>query len=175
MQPYKLRPSKLSDAAEVATVFACSCKHAYSPFLPSALISRYTPEDQLERWTNHLSTLPSNHRIIVAASDEDDIFGFIEVGPSAEEHCGEVHYLFVWPASARNGVGSSLLSSGEQWLLEEGYTNSILWVFNDNKIGREFYTAKGWKQTGGEQEEPSLLRLGFHVMECKMEKELNGI
>jgi GNAT superfamily N-acetyltransferase len=167
----RLRQSQVSDGPGIASLFAYTCKETYSPFFPQPLLDRYTPTKQLERWTTHLRTLSAEHRIIVA-TDYDEILGFVEVGPSGQERIGEIHYLFVHPKSARVGVGTALLRSGELWLYEQGYRACQLWVFCENKKARQFYKKERWEESNIVQDEPSLSRAGYSVPECKLRKDI---
>jgi GNAT superfamily N-acetyltransferase len=168
--PLQLRPSRPSDASEIATLFAYSCKQAYSPIFPAFILSRYIPTKQLDRWTNHLNVMLPEHRVIVATSTSNEILGFIEVGPSTQQDIGEIHYLFVLPTATEGGVGTTLLRAGEQWLHGQGFKNGLLWVFCGNEPARRFYTKEGWQESGVVQQEPSLLEAGASVMECKLQK-----
>jgi GNAT superfamily N-acetyltransferase len=170
MTEFHLRPSQLSDNVEIATLFAYSCEKAYNHIFPPSFLSRYTPKNQLERWTTHLNTIPSTHRVIVAATAPGEVFGFIEVGPSDEELIGEIHYLFVLPTAAEKGVGTALLRSGEQWLKEQGYHGGLLWVFCGNELAKRFYFKEGWEGCEVQQQEPTLLQAGYSIMECKLTK-----
>ena len=179
-QNFKLRPANRSDATEIGTLFALSCAKAYTSILPETYMSRYTPDNQLERWTKHLRDLPADHMIIVAASPSESplhhLFGFIEVGPSvgssSQDYVGEIHFLFVHPDSSRLGVGTALINCGEQWLREKGFRDGLLWVFCDNQIAIRFYKNQGWQEEGAPQKEPECLKGGYEVMECKLRKNL---
>jgi ribosomal protein S18 acetylase RimI-like enzyme len=170
MADYVLRSSQAADALQISSVFANSCKEAYAPLFPEFLIARYTPGHQLERWTEHLNTLPTTHHVIVATLASSQLIGFIEVGPSEKVGIGEISYLFVRPTSVRAGVGAALLQEGEHWLSSQGYKSGTLWVFCGNEAARKFYRKHGWQDLGIEQEEPTLLKEGASVMECQMRK-----
>jgi GNAT superfamily N-acetyltransferase len=172
---FQIRTSQPSDAPEIATVFAHSCRKAYNPFFPPSLISRYTPAKQLDRWTNQLNELSSNRRLFVAVSSESpQTLGFIQVGPSEEDGVGEIQYLFVSPNCMRTGVGSALLHYGEQWLIAQGYKSGLLWVFTENGSGVAFYLNQGWKDSGVVQDEPTLVKTGFKIKECKLRKSFSS-
>src|SRR5271170_3197168 len=118
MSTFVICPPQPSDAEGIATVFALSCEYAYRPIFPPALISRYTPAKQVERWTNHVRESSSLNQLMVATSkDSNRVLGFIEVGPSDESNVGEIHYLFVLPSFSGTGIGAALLRSGEHWLM----------------------------------------------------------
>jgi GNAT superfamily N-acetyltransferase len=165
-----VRPSNSADAPQIATVFAYSCKEAYSPLFPAFLLFRYTPANQLDRWIEHINKLPTTHHLIVATSASKELLGFIEVGPSEKAGIGEFHYLFVHPTYARIGIGAALMREGEHWLYDQGYRIGTLWVFCGNEVARMFYLKHGWQDFGVEQEEPTLLREGASVMERQMRK-----
>ena len=140
---------------------------------PASLLARFTPAKQCERWSHYLENLSSSHRIFVAISTESKrAIGFIDVGPSDEENTGEIYYLFVSPSSMGIGVDTALLRCGENWLASRGYLKGQLWVSCDNVVGKTFYLSKGWRESEAAQEEPTLLKDGISVMECKLKKVL---
>ena len=172
---FQIRICQPSDAPEIATVFAQSCRKAYHPFFPPSLISRYTPAKQLDRWTSHLNELSPNRRLFVAVSTESpQALGFIQVGSSEEDGIGEIQYLFVRPDCIRTGVGSALLHYGEQWLIAQGYKSGLLWVFTENGSGVAFYLNQGYKDSGVVQDEPTLLKAGFIIKERKLRKSFSS-
>lgn len=173
---FQIRICQPSDALEIATIFAHSCRTAYNNFFPPSLISRYTPANQLDRWTNHINELPPNRQLFVATSTEStQTLGFIEVGPSKQDGIGEVHYLFVGPNYIRTGVGSALLHYGEQWLITQGYQSGLLWVFTENENAFAFYLNQGWKDSGVAQDEPTLVKLGLRIKECELRKSFSSL
>jgi GNAT superfamily N-acetyltransferase len=182
--PVELRLAAPADAAELATVFAETCRHAYQHILPPSFLARYVPSVQVPRWTKHLDELPPSHRLTLAWQ-EGRIIGFVEVShgrPDKEgstignltvadpARVGEVDYLFVHPPSIGTGVGRLLLSTGESWLAEMGVDVAIIWVFSANTSARRFYDRFGWKFTGHEQLEPELLKDEVSVRECLYRK-----
>ena len=184
--PVELRLAMPSDGAEIAGVFADTCRYAYQDVLPPAFLARYVPDVQIPRWTSHLGSLPHSHRITLACQ-EGRIIGFIEASrgrPDGESRTignitvddparvGEVDYLFVHPPSIGSGVGRLLLSAGESWLTVAGVDSVILWVLSDNVSARAFYERCGWEFTGHEQLEPGLQKKGFSVHECLYRKTL---
>jgi len=102
------------------------------------------------------------------------MLGFIEVGSSEQDGIGEVHYLFVLPNYVRAGVGSALLRHGEQWLISQGYKSGLLWVFAENKSAFAFYLNQGWKDSRVAQDEPTLVKAGFRIKECKLRKSFSS-
>jgi ribosomal protein S18 acetylase RimI-like enzyme len=175
MTHFSLRPYVRSDATDIADVFAQSCRYAYASIFPPELLRRYTISQQIDRWTDHLANLTDDHQIIVAVSDESSaIIGFVEVGPSPDiESVGEINYLFVLPELTRNGVGAALLECAEKWFVTRGYHEEVLWVFCENHRALSFYRKTNWAdETGTEQSEPSLVGLGFRIIECRLRKRL---
>ncbi|MFI0938591.1 GNAT family N-acetyltransferase [Streptomyces sp. NPDC021020] len=181
----ELRPAAPADAAAVADVFTESCLHAYRNVLPPAVLARFVPDVQTARWTAHLRSLPTDHRI-TAAWQGNRIIGFVEArhpwpaaGPPSAEPArpdgtreGEVTYLFVHPGHFATGIGTRLLNAAEEWLAQAGYGSAVLWVFSDNAPARGFYERSGWAYTGIEQYDPALEKEGHHVRERLHRKAL---
>jgi GNAT superfamily N-acetyltransferase len=181
----ELRLASPDDAAEVADVFTESCRNAYRDVLPPAVLERFVPDVQTARWTSHLRSLPTDHRI-TAAWQDNRMIGFVEArhpwpgtGESSTDTAGsggtdegEVTYLFVRPGNITTGVGTRLLNAAEEWFTETGLSSAVLWVFSDNTPARSFYERSGWSYTGLEQYEPTLVKEGHHVRERLHRKNL---
>jgi ribosomal protein S18 acetylase RimI-like enzyme len=174
MTPFSLRSFVPSDAPQVADVFAQSCRHAYASIFPPELLCRYTASQQLDRWTEHLASMPDDHEMIVAVSSTSSaIIAFIEVGPSPDKFVGEINYLFVLPELTRNGVGATLVERAEKWFVERGYHEEILWVFCENHDALSFYRKTNWAtERETEQLEPTLVGLGFRILTRRLRKRL---
>lgn len=74
---------------------------------------------------------------IWVAADAECLLGFVSVW----EPDNFIHNLFVHPGSARQGVGSALLST----CLREIGRPAVLKCLTQNARAKEFYLAKGWR------------------------------
>lgn len=174
MTETKIRDAHDGDVADIVTVFALGCTWGYRDFFPPEVLADYTPERQMQRWTGHLANLPPHHHILVASQD-DNVVGFIELGPATSASrggVGEVHYVFVHPSHMRCGIGGRLMCEGETWLAQAGYPTAVLWVFRDNTRARTFYERLGWTATGNEGLEPTLVDRGYTITECEYSRPL---
>lgn len=171
-----IRAARNSDTAGIATVFALSCAWAYQGILPPVLLANYTPERQLQRWTDRLTSPFPGHEFFVACRS-GAVTGFIEIGPATTASgsgngSGEVHYLFVHPHHLGRGIGGQLLHAGETRLARAGHSTAVLWVFCGNTYARAFYERLGWAATGRENLEPTLAELGYTISECQYGRNL---
>jgi len=100
------------------------------------------------------------------------IVGFVAV--SARRHVdandvGEIQALYVAPDRWRSGAGTLLLNKAESVLVEMGYVEASLWVFEANEGARRFYEAVGWSP----EERTEILNLaGVDVTEIRYRKAL---
>src|SRR2546423_6827289 len=94
------------------------------------------------RWRERLGRT----RTFVAV--EDELQGFVSVGPSRDEDAregdGELYAIYVEPALIGTGVGHALLAYGERELAGT-YRGATLWVFEANALARRFYERHGWR------------------------------
>jgi len=61
---------------------------------------------------------------------------------------GTIHHLAVAPAYRRRGVGSALLEHCLGRLREAEIPRCNLFLYDDNEIGRGFWTRHGWQAAG---------------------------
>jgi ribosomal protein S18 acetylase RimI-like enzyme len=80
------------------------------------------------------------------------IVGFCSVGKcrdkDGDETYGELYALYVEPHSMKQGVGSALAETGQDFLMAQGFTDSTLWVLAANARARRFYASQGWVADG---------------------------
>lgn len=82
---------------------------------------------------------------ILAARREAKLVATVMVGHDG--HRGWVYYLAVAPAFRRQGVGTMLLRSAEQWCRARGVPKLQLMVRSENVEVASFYTALGYDKS----------------------------
>lgn len=59
---------------------------------------------------------------------------------------GFLHHLVVRPESRGRGIGHALVARGLAALRAEGIDKCHLFVYQENHLGRGFWTAEGWEE-----------------------------
>lgn len=88
--------------------------------------------------------------------DSGIIRGWIAVGKSREDEgagAGEIYALYVDPGHWRRAIGGALVRHAEQNLWTRGFRSVVLWVLEQNSVGRSFYAKCGYADDGGRKTE----------------------
>jgi len=129
-----IRPARNADRSAMFTVHVRSiretCSRSYSPKQIDAWIGILSPDD----YTSVLQ-----QRVMVVATDGDDLVGFAQLAPAARE----VQAIYVLPERQGEGIGQLLLSELERQALARGISRLELSA-TLNSIG--FYERAGYGQ-----------------------------
>ncbi|MEM1302383.1 MAG: GNAT family N-acetyltransferase [Pseudomonadota bacterium] len=120
----------------------------YRTLAPPAAFQALGPDKRRAGWTK---TLAAADQATLIATLENNLVGFISVGPASQAafgDAGEVKHLYVASAAARRGIGQTLLSLGFDHLRNAGHTKAALAVVQGNTQAEAFYTAQGGQVTG---------------------------
>ncbi len=108
-------------------------------------------EKDLRSWFNQL---PEYVSVWVALAGSG-IVGYCVDGPSPDQDAdssrGAIYDLFVESSSWRRGIGSALMSRATEDLIDAGFSEATLWVFDANTRARSFYESLGWATDGSER------------------------
>ncbi|SDL01554.1 GNAT family N-acetyltransferase [Lacicoccus qingdaonensis] len=83
------------------------------------------------------------HSFMYVAEMESEIYGFANFTPVDEKGLSELSAIYLNPDHQNKGMGTALLDKGIQNI--EGLKEIRLEVEKENKIGMQFYKAKGFK------------------------------
>ena len=149
-----IREAKLSDAARIAEIEVMSCRYAYKDIVPyDCLFKDMTVEGRtlsVERWINE--------KLFGIYVNEDPDTGVIK-GMMGIGSCGdedkkgsfELHFIYVDPEYVRVGIGSEMLRFFESKGREKGFSEFVVWVLEENRMGRNFYEKNGYLSDGNEK------------------------
>jgi GNAT superfamily N-acetyltransferase len=92
----------------------------------------------------------------VALDDADTVRGFAHTGPTRDDDLdpagrAEVYTVYVDPAGWRHGHGSALMGAIDAFWGPTSVGELTLWVFEENRLGRDFYERLGWRPDGARQ------------------------
>jgi ribosomal protein S18 acetylase RimI-like enzyme len=165
-----VRAVTAEDKLGVARVHVRAWQAAYRGIFPDDYLDQLRPEDRAVRYTFE-SDDPSRQRTFVAA-DGATICGFVTAGVSRDhdlEAAGEIYAIYVDPGSWSIGAGRLLIESARLVLTEMGFSESLLWVLEDNQRAKRFYVIDGWLPDGSAR---TVERRGVQACEIRNRRPL---
>lgn len=157
---WRVRPATAGDAARIVEIRVRSWQHAYRDILPAERLGALSPQNEaaVTHWITLAESAPPTG-LFVAVDAIDRAAAFCLVGDVREEtdrhpslRTGELCAIYADPAMLGTGAGSAVHAAGMDYLISNGFEHAVLWVLEDNKIGRRFYDAHGWQPDGGSTE-----------------------
>lgn len=157
-----IRPAAPGDGLAIARINIAAWQAAYAHvFDAERLAARW---DNLElataRWAERIRSQQPPHRTLVT-EHEQQIVGFADTGPSRDDgadqrQTGEVNLIYVLPERWGRGIGQALMAEALRLMRDDGFRDAMLWMLEDNPLGRRFYEAGGWRLDGGVKEDDFL-------------------
>lgn len=149
-----IRPATLEDAEQIATVHVASVRHAYAGLVDDAYLSGLDVPARAAWWRDVLDS-PSAGVLVRVAEEEQQIIGFVSVGPSGDEDAEratmQIHTLYLEPSAWGRGVARDLMRAA---LAEVPPGAPVtLWVPAANERARHFYRRNGFAADGVERVE----------------------
>lgn len=149
-----IREATVDDAARIAEIDVISSRYAYRNIVPD----RFLYEDMSvegrvpvhERWIAekrfdvYVHTDPATGAV-------NGMMGVGMCGDDDKKDAFELHYIYVDPAFVRTGIGSKLLEFFEEKGREKGRAEYVVWVLEENGMGRRFYEKHGYRSDGAEK------------------------
>ena len=149
-----IREAKISDAARIAAIEVASCRFAYKDIVPEKyLFDDLTAESRIpsvERWI-------SEKRFELYVYEDPDtgaVNGMMGIGRCEDEdkeNAFELHFIYVDPDHLRAGIGSEMLLFFEQKGKERGFEEFVIWVLEENQLGKSFYEKHNYSSDGKEK------------------------
>jgi GNAT superfamily N-acetyltransferase len=165
-----VRDARPEDALAIARVHTRSWQVGYAHAFPSEALAAISVERRHDYMANYLRSLPSGAAVLVAELD-GEVRGFASVGAAREGDgaLGELYAIYVDPDYWGSGLGRALIAAAEERLRAAGFTETMLWVLEDNPRARRFYEASGWTHDGGTKRDT---HLDTEVTEVRYRKQL---
>jgi GNAT superfamily N-acetyltransferase len=139
-----VRPAEASDAPRIVQIYVESWNTGFGELMPHMVAD----EDRLNRWTADLTN--GRTRWWVAEYD-GFIAGFVGIGPSrdpVDPELGELDTIAVDPAHWRRGIGTALMRTALDALVDAGFAEAILWTLAGYHRGQTLYNSTGWTRDG---------------------------
>ena len=148
-----IREATIHDAARTAEIDVISSRYAYQNILSEELLKDLTVESRVPVHTRWIS----EKRFELYVNEDPDtgiIKGMMGIGLCEDEDKNgafELHFIYVDPDFVRTGVGSEMLQFFEQKGREKGCSEYVIWVLEENGMGRNFYEKHSYRSDGKEK------------------------
>ncbi len=139
-----IRKAVLSDAPAIAAVHVRSWQTTYRGHMPDSFLDTLSVQSRTALWRRDI---PSGYVWVAQAGDE--VVGFACVGPSREpDATSELYAIYLLSAAQGTGLAHPLARAAL-----EGFTDTVLWVLEDNHRARRFYERLGFVPDGPTRQE----------------------
>ena len=142
-----IREATINDAARIAEIEVDSNRYAYKDILSEDVLYKdITVENRIpvhERWINEKRF----EMYVYEDSETGNVKAMMGIGMTDDEDkkdAFELHFIYVDPECVRMGVGSEMLAFFEQKGKEKGCPEFVIWVLEENDMGRKFYEKNGY-------------------------------
>jgi len=164
----QIRLATVADAEAMDRIRIRGWQAAYRHVFPPELLDAM--EIDTQRFERTLAE-PAPRTAAFVAEERGGIVGWVVVGASRDgDDIGEVHGIYVDPASWSRGAGRALLRRAEIELALS-WDEAILWVLDDNPRARRFYEIAGWHADGAHSQ---FERRGFSAPQVRYRKRLSS-
>ena len=154
----QVRAATLEDTDAIVAVTAAGWREGYKAFVPPQRLA----DLPVDRWRHEVSVglrRPFDDAFTLVAEEHGQVVGYSYVMAPARDgdlgpHTAEIVGMYVAPSRWRQGVGTMLVNDTFKRLRELGYTDAVLWVFEENRGARTFYKRQGFKPDGSDRFHP---------------------
>ena len=149
-----IREATLNDAARIAGIDVASSRYAYKNIVSvECLYKDLSVENRIPVYTKWIAE--KRFGIYVYEDSGTGIIkGMMGVGMCEDDDkkdAFELHYLYVDPDDVRRGIGSEMLAFFERKGKEKGCKEFVVWVLEENEMGRKFYEKNCYRFDGKEK------------------------
>lgn len=142
-----IRRMRIEDNAGIGRVHALTWKTTYRGMLPDAYLDAIQVEEWQQNWVPRLSNPAPNRFGHVAENEENgEIIGFVRGGSTRYPELpyrAELYAIYILEAYQQRGLGRRLAQALAGDLQKAGFSDMLLWVFEENHSSRRFYEALG--------------------------------
>lgn len=132
----KVRHAVHNDIPKIAEIHVKSWQTTYHGIISQEYLDALNVEEREESWRSR--SLEGTF----VAEDADGVFGFASFGKQRDErysiYDGELYAIYLLQRKQKSGSGMALIAKGVDYLIEKGYQNMLLWVFEQNSA-KQFY------------------------------------
>jgi GNAT superfamily N-acetyltransferase len=136
-----VRPARLSDAAELADVYAEAWEEAYSGLIPTLVLRRMIARRGAVWWRAAIQ-----RRVILVLEVGGAIAGYASFAPApgrAHPGAAEIQEFYLAPVYQGIGFGVRLFSAALKRIRGRGYTRVLVRALAENDRANRFYLRHG--------------------------------
>ena len=148
-----IREATINDSVRTAEIDAVSSRYAYKNILSDECLKDLSVENRIpvhRRWITE-----KRFDMYVYEDPETGLIrGMMGIGMNEDDDkqsAFELHFIYVDPDYLRMGIGTEMLRFFEQKGKEKGCREFVVWVLEENKMGRNFYEKNGYHPDGKEK------------------------
>ena len=149
-----IREATISDTARIAGIEVDSSRYAYRGIVPDECLYRdLSVEKRIPVYRGWIT----EKRFSLYVYEEDGtgtVKAMMGIGACEDDDrkgAFELHFLYVDPEDVRKGIGSEMLRFFEEKGRENGCTEYVIWVLEENESGRRFYEKHSYRPDGKEK------------------------
>ena len=149
-----IREATIEDAARIAEIDVFSSRYAYKRILSEECL--YKDLSVEARFPVYKKWISEKRFELYVYEDPGTgiIKGMMGIGLCEDDdkkEAFELHFLYVDPDFVRMGIGSEMLQFFEQKGKDLGCPEFVVWVLEENKMGRNFYEKNSYCSDGKEK------------------------
>ena len=141
----KIRPAREKDAGAIAGVHVESWRLTYKDIIAADYLANQSVDFHAERWFEAIRRKNTKNCVFVVENKDERIIGFASGGPQGDSQLkndGELYAIYLLRTAQRHGFGTRLTYAVANYLVMNGFENTLVWVLEDNP-SRLFYEALG--------------------------------
>jgi len=149
-----IRETKEADAYDSASVHVLSWQSAYRGIIPDAILSRFSIEEQAERFLNDYNEYKGVSFYYVAEL-EGKIIGNLVISRCRDKdkpHAGEIIAIYLLEEHWGKGYGRAMIYYALDILKSIECNEVVIWVLEENIRARKAYESNGFTLDGIKKE-----------------------
>lgn len=168
-----IREATVSDASRIAEINVASWRFAYKGIVPEEYLYKdFLVENRIavsRRWITE-----KRFEVYVyedpATGIVKGMMGIGKCGDADKSDAFELHFLYVEPDYSRAGIGSEMIRFFEEKGAEKGFGEYVIWVLEDNEIGKRCYQKNHYEPDGAEKIFGSIGKKEIRMIKNRMTK-----
>lgn len=147
---WRVRRATATDVPGLAMVNIASWRQAYQGIVPDHFLDRMDVARREAVWARWVA-LPPPNAVFVATGEAGEVVAYCGVAEARDEEdrhpelpTAALLAIYADPAVWGKAAGHLVHEAGIAALADAGFKHAVLWVFEDNPIGRRFYERHGW-------------------------------
>jgi GNAT superfamily N-acetyltransferase len=152
-----IREARVEDAPAIARVHVDAWRTTYPGIVPDEYLASLSCSQHEAAWRVGLTTPPYGEFTYVAEDEERQIMGFATGGPERtgnRDYPAELHAIYLLSRGRRKGLGTRLVRTIAERLVQLNYPSLMVWVLAKNP-SRAFY-----ETLGGEKIMETMVEIG---------------